>query len=296
MQTDIQASTHLGKISKGSSTYDNSLLVAVSRDENRKMYGLKSEDLPFKGEDIWHSYEFSAMTENGLPVTKLIKLKYDCNSPFIVESKSLKLYLNSFNMTGIGKTFDECLKICKSRIEKDLSDRLQADVIANFIDENSQPVKICTNYEDIMQFVDEQNIKITEFKENPKLLAVENCELKEYRLKFGSLRSNCRVTHQPDFGDVFIYYKSSNHIKEDSLLKYLVSFRKEYHFHEECVEMIFKRLSDILNSGDELCVCALYTRRGGIDINPVRYSKNCFIKDFDDLQDVNLYTRGGIKQ
>ena len=118
---------------------------------------------------------------------------------------------------------------------------------------------------------------------------------KKYFLKFGGLRSNCRVTHQPDFGDVFIYYNSRNHIKEDNLFAYLTSFRSEYHFHEECCEMIFKRLSDILNDSDELMVCALYTRRGGIDINPVR-RKNCQISDVEKLADMDLLTRNGIKQ
>ena len=81
-----------------------------------------------------------------------------------------------------------------------------------------------------------------------------------------------------------------------SLVKYLSSFRKEYHFHEECVEMIYKRLFDVLDNDDELLVCALYTRRGGIDINPLRYSFNCSIKDYLDLMDLKKYTRSGIKQ
>ena len=79
---------------------------------------------------------------------------------------------------------------------------------------------------------------------------------------------------------------------EDSLIKYLTSFRQEYHFHEECCEMIYKRLSDILNKNDELFVCALYTRRGGIDINPIRYSKNCKINDYSDLIDIKKLARG----
>ena len=110
------------------------------------------------------------------------------------------------------------------------------------------------------------------------------------------MRSNCRVTHQPDFGDVFIYYNSKKHILESSLVQYLCSFRQEYHFHEECVEMIYKRLFDLLDVDDELFVCALYTRRGGIDISPVRYSKNCKIDDFKDLIDIKKFARNGIKQ
>ncbi|MBO6087485.1 hypothetical protein J6P92_03960 [bacterium] len=228
--------------------------------------------LPFEGFDIWHAYEFSCMTENGVPVTRLMKMKYQCDNEFLVESKSLKLYLNSFNMMKFGKNIEECLSICKKMIEKDLSELLKTTVEINFLDNNSEQVKIFADFENIMNFVDENKLQITEFKENPNILQTEETkEVKEYRLKFDSLRSNCRVTHQPDFGDVFIYYKSKKHIKEDSLVKYLTSFRFEYHFHEECCEMIFKRLSDILNEKDELMVCALYTRRGGIDICPIRW-------------------------
>ena len=228
--------------------------------------------LPFVGFDVWHAYEFSCMTENGIPVTRLMKMIYPCNNKFLVESKSLKLYLNSFNMMRFGKNTAECLSICKSMIEKDLSEKLQTQVEINFLDNSSESVKIFADFENIMNFVDETTLQITDFKENPEILQTEQTgEMREYKLTFDSLRSNCRVTHQPDFGDAFIYYKSKKHIKEDSLVKYLTSFRSEYHFHEECCEMIFKRLSDILDEEDELMVCALYTRRGGIDICPIRW-------------------------
>ena len=88
-----------------------------------------------------------------------------------------------------------------------------------------------------------------------------------------SLRSNCRVTNQPDWGDVFMYYKGTRSLTEESFLKYIVSMRKENHFHEEICELIYKRLYDILNP-EELFVACLYTRRGGIDINPVRASNS----------------------
>lgn len=297
MQTDIIASTHLGKKSNGSYEYNPSLLVAVPRCENRNQYNIDSGNLPFRGCDVWHAYEFSSLTENGVPVTKTLKLKYDCQSEYIVESKSLKLYLNSFNMTKFGKTQEECLAICKEKIEKDLSEKLETVVIVKFLDNNTAKEHIFSDFENIMNYVDETDLECKNFKESPEILQVKEKEnVQEYKLTFESLRSNCRVTHQPDFGDVFIYYASKKHIKEDSLVKYLVSFRSEYHFHEECVEMIFKRLSDILDSNDALMVCALYTRRGGIDISPVRYSKNCKIKDYEALTDLSKFARAGIKQ
>lgn len=297
MKTDEIASKFLGKRVSGSENYDPSLLVAIPREENRKQYNLQNDKLPFCGWDIWHAYEFSAMTENGIPVTRLIKLKYSCNSEFLVESKSLKLYLNSFNMSRFGQNIEECLKICKSKIEKDLSEKLQTEVRINFIDNKTQKVQIFQNFQNIMQFVNEKDITVEKFKEAPEVLQTkENEETKEYYLTFDSLRSNCRVTHQPDFGDMFLYYKSKKHITEKSLVKYLSSFRSEYHFHEECCEMIFKRLLDILNKGDKLLVCALYTRRGGIDICPSRWTKNCKIKDVEILNDITKFARGSIKQ
>ncbi len=296
-KTDELASTHLGKKSQGSENYNPSLLVAIPRCENRKQYNINDNSLPFDGFDVWHAYEFSALTQNGVPVTRLLKLKYDCKSKFLVESKSLKLYLNSFNMSKFGADVNECLEICKNIIEKDLSEKLQTKIKANFIENSAERIEIFKNFKNIMDFVDEKTLKVDKFKEAPELLETnETDEEKSYYLKFDSLRSNCRVTHQPDFGDLFLYYKSKKHILEDSLVKYLSSFRSEYHFHEECCEMIFKRLYDLLNNGDKLFVCALYTRRGGIDICPARWSKSHKPDEVLTLGNVNKFARGSIKQ
>ena len=294
--TEQIASKHLGKKSKGSDSYDPSLLVAVPRNENRKQYNIKNKDLPFQGYDIWHGYEFSTLTENGLPVTRALKLKYNCNNEYLIESKSLKLYLNSFNMSRFGKTIQEALDISKSLIEKDLSEKLETKLEVNFLENNVERIEIFSEFKNILDFIDETTLKIESFKESPNFLKTEDCQEKEYFLSFESLRSNCRVTHQPDFGDAFIYYRSKKHILESSLIQYLSSFRSEYHFHEECCEMIFKRLQDILNKDDELFVCALYTRRGGIDICPARWSKNCTKNFAEKLLDLNCYARNGIKQ
>lgn len=296
-KTNQIASTLLGKKVSYSDEYNPSLLVAVPRYENRKQYNIQNDSLPFEGWDVWHAYEFSSMSENGVPVTRLMKLKYNCTSEFIIESKSLKLYLNSFNMTRYGKSIKECLEICKNIIEKDLSEKLQTEVTVNFIEENAERVQIFNDFNNLMDYIDESTLKIEKFKESPELIEAEQSKKTEgHFLMFDSLRSNCRVTHQPDFGDVFIYYKSSKHIKENSLVKYLSSFRSEYHFHEECCEMIYKRLYDLLDRDDELFVCALYTRRGGIDICPTRWSKNCNIVDVFKLTNTSIYARKSIKQ
>lgn len=295
-KTDEIASIHLGKKVSGSEKYDPNLIVAIPRIENRRQYNIENNNLPFKGFDIWHAYEFSSMTKNGIPVTRLMKMKYNCDSEFLVESKSLKLYLNSFNMTRFGNSIRECLEICKNTIEKDLSEKLKTDVKINFIENNAERENIFNNFENIMNFADESSLKIDKFKEAPEELKTEKSnEIKTHYLLFDSLRSNCRVTHQPDFGDLFIYYKSKTHILEDSIVKYLTSFRSEYHFHEECCEMIYKRLIDLLDENDKLFICALYTRRGGIDISPVR--SNCdTITDALKLIDLKKFARGSLKQ
>lgn len=299
--TEQIAATHLGKKSKGSEFYDKTLLVAVPRIENRSNYEIEENNLPFKGFDIWNAYEFSSLTEDGVPYTRVLKIRYSCDNEFIVESKSLKLYLNSFNMSKFGKTIDEGLRLCKEIIEKDLSEKLQTKVECEFLPADTISKMIFTDYNNIKDFVDLNNIKIEHFKEAPEELKIDKITDKsiEYKLKFDSVRSLCKITSQPDYADCMILYKSKKHISEESLLKYLSSFRKENHFHEECVEMIFKRLSDILDENDSLMVCAMYTRRGGIDINPCRF-KNCdYVIDNEDvsyLHDLNVLTKCNIKQ
>ena len=297
--TDTAASKLLGKKIEGCDTYNPSFLVAVPRTENRIRYNIDENNMPFDGFDVWHAYEFSSMTQNGLPYTRVLKLKYSCCSKFIVESKSLKLYLNSFNMSRYGKNIKESLNICAKVIQKDLSELLKTEVVLSFLDVDTEHTKIFDGFENVLDFVDCDNLKIENFKESPELLEVEETrENKEYFLNFDSLRSNCRVTHQPDFGSAFIYYKSKQHIKESSLIRYLCSFRCEYHFHEECCEMVYKRLFDLLDDkNDELMVCILYTRRGGIDICPIRYSKNCQnLPVFKDLSDITKYAINSINR
>ncbi|MBE7711029.1 MAG: NADPH-dependent 7-cyano-7-deazaguanine reductase QueF [Cyanobacteria bacterium SIG31] len=294
-RTNEIASKHLGKKSSGSELYDPSLLVAVPRILNREQYSISNEKIPFAGYDVWHAYEFSCLTENGVPVTRVLKLKYNCNNEFLIESKSLKLYLNSFNMSKFGRNVDEALNICKKIIQKDLSEKLVTDVEVNFLNKKIKQISIFADFIDLMDYVDEDSILIESFKESPEYLkCIQTNEQKEHFLMFDSLRSNCRVTHQPDFGKAFIYYKSNKLIDEQSLVMYLTSFRSEYHFHEECCEMIFKRIADILDNDDELLVCALYTRRGGIDICPARWRVNTNYEQILSLLEMDTYASYGV--
>ena len=303
--TEQIAATHLGKKSAGSEYYDKSLLVAVPRVENRQQYDIEEDKLPFVGCDVWNAYEFSSMTDRGIPYTRVLKLRYPCNNPVIVESKSLKLYLNSFNMSRFGRTVEEGLSICKDIIERDLSEKLQTRVEAEFLNTESPRAAIFSDYQELSTLTNYLEIEnITKFKEAPEDLRIDVSRTSAtpvaHKLSFDSLRSTCLITKQPDFARVFIYYKSKKLIDEKSLIQYLVSFRNEHHFHEQVVEMMFSRLHTLLDDPeDQLMIVALYTRRGGIDINPVRYTANCdlgVLVDVTKLENLKLYTRGNICQ
>ena len=297
------ASTLLGKKVSGSETYDPSILVAVPRYENREQYNIDPNSLPFVGYDIWHGYEFSTMTNTGIPVTRVIKLKYDCSSEYIVESKSLKLYLNSYNMDRHGNTVEECLNICKNQIERDLSKLLKTRVVLNFFGSDCSPVfEPFEDFKNLVEFVNEGTYQTDTFKETPSLLKLDTAtsSYTSHFLRFDALRSRCRITSQPDWGDILISYTSKKHIDEESLMKYLTSFRGENHFHEEITECCYKRLYDLLDIEHDrdaaLFVSALYTRRGGIDINPVRASNTAMLELAGNLGNVDVFTRSTLKQ
>lgn len=279
------ASVHLGKAGDGSVVkpyvtpdfIDRSLLVGIPRILNRTAYNIDESNLPFVGFDTWNCYEFSTLTDNGFPVCGVIRVSYPSNSPNIVESKSLKLYMNSFNMTHCGKTIEDVISKAEEVIIQDLAPALGIDydeLSVSFVNEDSHEVPPIKNYFTLLEsFVDVENLSFDHFNEDPNILEVVEYEDNMIGANYRSavLRSNCRVTNQPDWGDVYIAYRGSKGITQESLLQYIVSMRKENHFHEEICECIYKRLYDMLQPED-LFVACLYTRRGGIDINPARAS------------------------
>jgi 7-cyano-7-deazaguanine reductase len=135
------AGKHLGKVGGEGykATYAPELLVAVPRHFNRESYGIKEGNLPFVGGDVWNAYEVSAITENGRPVNGMMKIYCPADSPAHVESKSIKLYLNSFNMTRLGSTGEECVKLVEETVAKDLSELLQTQVTAKFFTNEFSP-------------------------------------------------------------------------------------------------------------------------------------------------------------
>ena len=268
--------TILGKKVIHPEKYDYSLLFRIPRSENRLQYGIEYDNLPFMGFDVWNCYEVSFLTNNGLPVSRMMKLVYSSDSLYLVESKSLKLYLNSFNMDRFGKTVLEAEEVVGTTISQDLSLLLETEVFVTFFDESGEVRKpfpsLKVNLNHLVPVEVQESISFTRFKESPELLRSQLTDtIHEYAFHTDLLRSNCRVTNQPDWGDLFVQMTTKHEIELSSIIEYLVSFRKENHFHEEVVEMIYKRFYDYFEP-EKLMVAAMYTRRGGIDINPIRAS------------------------
>lgn len=266
----------LGKTVSAPSQYDPSILVREDRQNNRTHLGIEANKLPFKGVDLWNNWEISALTNNGLPVTGIAKITYNCDSKYIVESKSAKLYFNSFNMTNLGSSPEEVIKNIETTASKDLSSLLESQVDVHIRPSNSFcPPWRSDEYHSRSILLDllAPDVTCTEYSETPSLLESNgyNSDMSPQKFYTTLLRSNCRVTNQPDAGDVYIYLKSNLLVNPVSLLKYIVSFRNENHFHEEVCEAIYVRLQEAYKP-EELMVACYYVRRGSLDINPIRTS------------------------
>ena len=249
----------LGQASAYVDHYDAALLFAIPRSEARSRIGI-SAPLPFAGEDVWNAYELSWLSERGLPQLALAEIRVPCESDSLVESKSLKLYLNGFANSRFAVR-DEV----EARIAQDLSQLLAVTVkvALRSLTDNfaAPPAGSC---------IDAQDIDIDCYEVNPALLAVGDARVSE-RLYSNLLRSRCPVTGQPDWATLSIDYTGVA-IQRDALLRYLVSFRNHQGFHEQMVEQIF---ADVWREcrPTRLTVYGRFTRRGGIDINPWRSSE-----------------------
>ncbi len=267
-QENMIEATLLGKRTEYPQHYKPDILVAVPRQLNREQYGIQADSLPFVGFDTWHAYELSALTDNGLPVTALLKLVYPADSHAIVESKSLKLYLNSFNMERMGSTPAEVLRRLQTTITCDLSTILQTTVAAHIFTRLATTPDEFADYTLLEDTAAANRLVISHYTETPSLLSAQPSG-GELHVASHLLRSNCKITHQPDWGSLFLRMKGPQLPTFDSLLAYIVSIRNENHFHEEICEMIFMRLLQRFQP-KELMTCCIYTRRGGIDICPSR--------------------------
>lgn len=295
------ASKHLGKASDGTTVqpyvtpdqHDEKLLTPVPRILNRTHLGIGETTLPFVGVDMWNAYEVSFLLDNGYPVSGVARICYTAYSPNIVESKSLKLYLNSFNMERLGKSLKEAITKFEVTASGHLTGVIGTKVQVSFFspvafgrhfipNSSNEYDELHGMYTRIESLVKLSNVQFDAYSEDPSLLQLVDTPVtrggKEIQaIATNALRSNCRVTNQPDWGDVFIVVDGKKNLVPSSVLQYIVSMRRENHFHEEICETIYKRLYDILPKETKLLVACLYTRRGGIDINPVRASNRKMI-------------------
>ena len=259
----------LGKASAYADQYDATLLFPIPRAQKRAELGITG-DAPFFGADLWTAYEVSWLNARGKPQVALAHITVPCESPNIVESKSFKLYLNSFNNSRFTST-------------EEVRDAIRADVSEAVWRGNDQPRTIGLKLVLAEAFeqermgelegvlLDRLDIECDQYTPAPELLKADHGQIPVSEdLVSHLLKSNCLVTGQPDWGSVQISY-SGPQIDQEGLLKYIISFRNHNEFHEQCVERIFMdiwaRCKPI-----KLSVYARYTRRGGLDINPLRTS------------------------
>ncbi|MDX1498853.1 MAG: NADPH-dependent 7-cyano-7-deazaguanine reductase QueF [Woeseiaceae bacterium] len=250
----------LGRATDYPDQYDASLLHAIARSEARQTLGLRA-DLPFSGVDIWNAWELTWLDRGGKPVVATAEIRVPASSPNIVESKSLKLYLNSFAMTR----HESWIEVTDA-IGRDLSAVTGAEVGIRLSD---TPAQYRANVARLPgTCLDELDVDCDTFEVDATLLCTVRGGLAREDYYTHLLRSLCPVTGQPDLGSVLVSYRGPR-IEPASLLQYLVSFRRHQDFHEACVERMF---TDVLERcrPDRLTVYARYQRRGGIDINPFR--------------------------
>ncbi|VVS91375.1 NADPH-dependent 7-cyano-7-deazaguanine reductase QueF [Desulfoluna spongiiphila] len=253
----------LGKKIGYTFAYDPSQLFPVERSLGRGALGLDGKALPFCGEDIWTAWELSWLDGKGKPASAVAEIRFPATSRCIVESKSLKLYLNSFNMSR----FESPEKV-KEAMVADLSRVAEAEVaVLLFGCDDTEALKAhratgrCIDHHEADSYV---------YEVDASLLAHGDGDVTDETLCSHILRTNCPVTGQPDWATVEITY-SGKKIDEAALFAYLVSFRTHTGYHENCVETLYTDIMDRLAPA-ALTVVGRFTRRGGLDINPCRSS------------------------
>lgn len=261
-QDNSLKSLKLGQKTEYASQYDRTLLQPVPRALNRDGLGI-TQNQPFTiGADIWTAYEISWLNEKGLPQVAIADIYLDYQSQNLIESKSFKLYLNSFNQSKFAD-----FNAVQQTMQRDLIECAQGDVKVRL---NPVAVYDAQKINHLQgDCIDEQDIEITSYEFNADWL--KDCvsdEIVEEKLVSHLLKSNCLITNQPDWGTLHIHYVG-NKIDHEKLLRYVVSFRQHNEFHEQCVERIFCDLMHYAKP-EKLTVYARYTRRGGLDINPFR--------------------------
>jgi 7-cyano-7-deazaguanine reductase len=260
----------LGKAVAYAGQYDPGLLFPIPRQGKRAELGLGAE-LPFLGVDIWNAYELSWLDARGKPRVALAEFRVPADSPQLIESKSFKLYLNSYNQTRMPDT-----DALRTQLARDLSAAAGASVSVVLATPTSPQAAPIGNLQG--EVIDDLPIEIAHYgPPKPELLYANPDAIAEESLVSHLLKSNCPVTGQPDWASVQIHYQGPR-IGRDGLLRYLVSFREHDEFHEQCVERMFVDLLQHCRP-TRLSVYARYTRRGGLDINPFRCTPGWLMPD-----------------
>lgn len=259
----------LGQKTSYVSTYSPSLLFPVSRELGRE--NLSSKTLGFSyGIDIWNGFELSWLNSRGKPEIALAVFMFPADSPFIVESKSFKLYLNSFNQSSFSS-----IKEVEERMKSDLSAAVKADVEVNLFHPKKDLKAACL---DLPGFcLDDLDIETSTYSVDKSFLKCVSGEKVKEILYTHLLKSNCLATGQPDWGTVIIEYEGEK-IDREGLLKYIISYRNHSGFAEHCAEQMFCDLLECCRP-DNVTLSIRYTRRGGLDINPVRSSKKICVQN-----------------
>ena len=251
----------LGKTVTYASQYDAGLLFPIPRADKRSELGITGV-LPFIGVDIWNAFELSWLDARGKPRVALAEFRVPLDSPNLIESKSFKLYLNSYMLTRLPDT-----DALRAQIARDLSAAAGAPVTVTLSTPTSKQAALIENLDG--ELIDDLPIEISHYgPPRPDFLYSNPEAVVEETLVSHLLKSNCPVTGQPDWASVQIHYTGPR-LGRDGLLRYLVSFREHSDFHEQCVERIFLDIQRQAGPS-RLSVYARYTRRGGLDINPFR--------------------------
>jgi len=263
------ANSPLGKASAYVDQYDPSLLFPLPREPKRREIGIRGS-VPFLGADLWTAFELSWLNPKGKPQVAIAHITIPCESTHIVESKSFKLYLNSFNNTRVPSA-DEV----RERIRRDVSAAIWSGAPVQAAAGVRLLTPVLFDCEPVKELeglsIDRLDVECSVYQPEPGLLsaALDEQPVTE-TLTSDLLKSNCLVTGQPDWGSVMISYTGPQ-IDQAGLLQYIVSFRNHNEFHEQCVERIYMDIMARCKPA-KLMVYARYTRRGGLDINPWRSS------------------------
>lgn len=254
--------------------YTPSILQAVPRAVHASVLHVGDRIYPRKGVDVWQAYEISCLYGEGIPAVGLLKMSYAAGSKVLVESKSLKLYLNSFNNHCYSecRTAEDALSEMRWTVEADLSALLGVEVRA-------QPHQVKGGESDFSDYLvleeDERFVSGGRLQEGVYGEKLDSGEY-EFRVATHLLRSHCPVTGQPDWGTAYVRYRCEKPLEVKGFLEYVLSMRNEHHFHEEICDTLYEHLLGEYGPGELMVACA-YTRRGGIEINPIRYTDESFV-------------------